>query len=205
MDPATIAMIMSAISAGKGALGGIFSGLFGDAGEPYEAAKDVLGDFYNKGEKYQNPFYQGGVSALPQFKEWLGGMKNPSDFINNLMGKYQESPWAKFQQQQSIRSGQNMGSASGLTGSTPLAQFMQQNARDISSQDMQNWLSKVLGINTEYGAGLGGQVGMGQNAANSLTNMTTDFGKSIAEQEYNRKAAEQNQRRNLWGGLFNLI
>lgn len=194
MDPRSLASMF----------GGIFGNMFGgNAGDPYRDAGREYENWYNKGKQFQNPFYEAGVGAIPQFQEWLGGMKNPSDFINNLMGNYQESPWAHYQQEQAVRGAQNMGSASGLSGSTPLAQFAAQNARDISSQDMNQWLQHVLGINTQYGAGLGGQMGMGQNAGNVLSQMSSDYGKQIAENEYNKRASEQNQRNSLWGGIFN--
>lgn len=187
------------------ALSGIFGGLFGDSGAPYEDAMKQYREWANRGQQMQNPFWQAGTGAIPQFQQWTQRMQNPSDFINNLMGKYQESPWAKYQQEQMMHYGQNAGSASGLTGSTPLAQFMQQNARDISSQDMQNWLGRVLGINTEYGAGLGNLVSGGQGAANSLTNMFSDMGNRMGEASYGKEAGRSQDRNNLWGGLFNLF
>lgn len=202
MDPATLAMIMQAMQSGKAGLGGMFGGLFGNSGDPYRAAGKEYQDYYNQGKSFQNPFFEAGKGAIPQFQEWLNGMKNPSDFINNLMGQYQESPYAKFQQQQAVRAGQNMGSASGLTGSTPLAQFAEQNARDISSQDMNQWLQNVLGINTQYGAGLSGEMGMGQGAGNVLSNMAMQTGGRLGESEYGRKAGEQSDRNSIWGGLF---
>ena len=201
MDPATLAMIMQAVKGSAQGLPDIFYGLFGNAGKPYEAAENVLNRNLPEAKGYQNPFYNMGVGAIPQFQDWLGRMKNPSDFINNLMGGYQESPFAKYQQNQAVRAATNAGSASGLTGSTPMAQFMQQNARDISSQDMNQWLQNVLGINTQYGAGLGAQVGGGQNAANQLTQLLSDFMTNKAGLRYGEEAAEQGQRGSLFSGL----
>lgn len=184
-------------------IGSILSGLFGNSGKPYKDYSKELQRYYEQAQGYQNPFWQAGSGAIPQFQQWLQSQQDPSGFINKLMGQYQESPFAKFQQQQGIRAGQNAGSASGLTGSTPLTQFMQENAQNISSQDMQNWLGNVLGINTQYGAGLGGMMGMGQNAANSLSALAGGFGGNLAESRMRRSAMEQRDRNNLWGGLFN--
>ncbi len=202
MDPMTLMMLMQGAQGGKGALGGILNGLFGNGGEPYDKASKELGDFWNRATGFQRPYQEAGQNAIPQFQEWLQGQKDPSGFINNLMGGYQESPYAKFQQQQSIRAAQNMGSASGLTGSTPLMQFSQQNARDISSQDMNQWLQNVLGINTQYGAGLAGLMSGGQNSANSLSNLAGQFGQDIAKMAYGKSEAERQQRGGIWGGLF---
>jgi hypothetical protein len=118
------------------------------------------------------------------------------------MGKYSESPWAKYQQEQALRASGNMGSASGMGGSTPMAQFNQENARNISSQDMNQWLQNVLGINTQYGAGLGHQIGIGQGAANQLTGLYGDMGRNMAEAAYGARAGRNQDRNSIWGGLF---
>jgi len=221
MDPATMAMIaqMFSNSGGQGGggqgggmgggmggfknpLGMIAGGLFGNSGAPYGAAEKELNDFYNRGRDVQNPFMEYGKNAMPKMNEWLDSQKDPSGFINKLMGQYSESPWAKYQQDQSARRFGNAGSASGLTGSTPLGQFEQQSMHDISSEDQQKWLQNVLGINTQYGAGLQNQVGVGQNAANSLTDLNKEFGKDIAEMQYGKKAGENQDRMSIIGGLF---
>lgn len=192
-------------SSGMGSdLMGFLGGLFGDSGAPYKDAMGQYEKWANKAQGVQNPFLNMGTSAIPKFNQWLSGMKDPSGFINKLMGGYQESPFAKYEQEQAMRAAQNMGSASGLTGSTPLTQFAQQNASNISSQDLQNWLSRVLGINTEYGSGLQGQISGGQNAANALTGMYGDMGRQMGAAAYGQEAGRQQDSNNMWGGLFNL-
>ncbi len=182
-----------------GGLSSLFGGLFGHSGAPYEAYKDELSKYFNEAKGYQNPFYQAGTGAIPQLQEWLAGQKDPSKFINNLMGQYQESPWAKYMQDQSMRAGLNAASAGGGgpgnmggagLGSTPFLQQAQQNASNISSGDMQNWLGRVLGINTQYGQGMENMVNRGQNAANSLSQLANDFGQRSAEAEMGRSARE---------------
>ena len=118
------------------------------------------------------------------------------------MGGYNESPWAKYQQEQSQRTAQNMGSAGGLTGSSPLMQFAQQNSQNISSQDMNQWLQNVLGINTQYGAGLNNQIGYGQHAADQLTGMYGDMGRQMGEAAYGKAGGQaQDRSNNMAGGL----
>jgi hypothetical protein len=181
-----------------------FGGLFGNSEAPYEDAMKQYQEWAAKGEGAQNPFLDFGKQGLPKFQQWLSGMQDPTKFINNLMGGYQESPYAKYQQEQGMRTAQNVGSASGLTGSTPLMQFAQQNAQNISSKDMNQWLQNVLGVNTQYGQGLENQIGVGQNAANALTNMYGDMGRQMGEAAYGREAGKNQDRANMWGGLFNL-
>lgn len=178
-------------------------GLFNNSDKPFHEAGNTLQKYLGEGREVQNPFMNMGKQAIPQFQDWLKGMKDPSGFINTLMNKYQESPWAKFQQDQSARRFGNAGSATGLTGSTPLASFEQQNMHDISSQDMNTWLSHVLGINTEYGGGLQNEITGGQNAANSITDLLKSMGTDMAGLAGSEEYAKNKDRNDTWGGLFN--
>jgi hypothetical protein len=185
-------------------LGGILGGLFGNSGAPYDAAMNQYQQYGNRAQGAQNPFLQAGQGAIGNYQNWLQGQQNPSQFLNNLMGQYQESPWAKYQQQQAMRTANNMGSATGLTGSTPLQLQAQQNASNISSQDMNNWLQNVLGINTQYGQGQQNLMGGGQGAANALTSLYSDMGKKMGEAAYGQEAGNQNDMWNLIGGGLQL-
>lgn len=188
------------MTAGAPAIGGFLGGMFGDSGAPYDAAMDQYREWANKAQGAQQPFWEAGKGAIPGYQNWLQGMKDPSGFVNNLMGQYQQSPWAKYQTQQANRAAQNFGSASGLTGSTPLMQQAQQNSANISSQDMNNWLGNVLGVNTQYGQGLNNMMGMGANAANALTNMYGQMGQQMGEAAYGKEAGQQNDFWNMLGG-----
>lgn len=190
-------------TAGAG-IGNILYGLFGDAGSPYEDASKYLEQYLPQAQQYQKPFYEAGTAAIPEYQKWLQGMRNPSGFINNLMGQYQESPYAQNLQRQARQGGINAASASGLTGSTPFAQQMAQTAGNISSQDMNQWLQNVLGINTQYGAGQAGMMGMGQNSANALTNLMNEYMKNQAQLQYGQGQADQGQMGSLFGGLGQL-
>lgn len=180
-------------------------GLFGNSGAPYQAASNQYQKYYNQAIDKQNPFYNAGVGAIGNFQDWLNGMKDPSGFVNSLMGKYQESPWAKYMQQQAMRAGQNAASASGLAGSTPFAQQMAQTAAGISSQDMQNWLNNVFGINTQYGEGEGTLMQGGQHAADFMGDLYGQLGNNMAEAAYGREAGNQYDRNNLLSGGMNMF
>src|SRR3954467_13324532 len=136
-----------------GGLGGLFGGLFGDSGSPYDAAMEQYQKYGNMAAGTQQPYLNAGNGAIPMYQEWLKGQKDPAKFMNDLQGQYKESPYTQFLQQQAMRAGQNAGSALGLTGSTPMMQQMQQNAGNIASGGMNDWLQNVLGINKQYGEG----------------------------------------------------
>jgi hypothetical protein len=132
-------------------------------------------------------------------------MQDPSGFINKLMGGYQESPYAQNLQRQSRQAGTNAASASGLIGSTPFAQQMQQNAGNIASQDQNQWLQNVLGINSQYGQGQAGLMQQGQGAANSLTDLLNQYMQNKAQMAYGQESANQGQTGSLFSGLAGLF
>lgn len=206
--------LQAIMNEGKGSSGGsnqfgnfaaalpeFLQGIFNHSDRPFQKAANTYRPYFEQSKEFQQPFFDAGKSAIPGFQDWLRPQKNPSEFINNLMSNYNESPWAKFQQQQSVRASNNMGSASGLTGSTPLTQFSQQNARDISSQDMTNWLQNVLGINTNYGSGLEHLMERGQTAGNNLSNMYDRAGSNFGNLAYNEEQGKINDRNSIFSSL----
>lgn len=185
-------------------LGGMLGGLFGDSGKPYSAAMDQYQKYMGMGQQTQQPYLNAGNGAIGDYQKWLQGQRDPSKFINQQMGNYQESPWAHNMQQQAMNSGQNAASASGMMGSTPMMQQMQQNAGNISSQDQNQWLQHVLGINTQYGQGQQNLMNTGQNAANHLTDMYSQMGQQMGNAAYGQEAGKSNDLWNTIGGIGSL-
>jgi len=181
-----------------GGLGGMLGGLFGNPGKPYDDAMRQYQEWAQKAQNTQQPFLDAGTGAIGDYQKWLQGQQDPSQFINDQMKNYQESPYAKYLQQQSMNAGQNAASASGLMGSTPMMLQMQQNAGNIASADQNQWLQNVLGINTQYGQGQNNLMNGGQNAANSLTNMYNQMGQNMGNAAYNKGASQNN---NLWNTI----
>lgn len=198
-------MGMSGGSFGNGGIEQFFSGLFGNSGAPYDQAQKQYQHFTQNAENNQNPFINMGHNAIPQYQDWLNGQKDPTKFINGIMGNYQESPYAKYQQQQGMRAAQNAGSASGMTGSTPLMQAAQQNAQNISSGDMNNWLQNVLHINTQYGQGLNNEIGHGQDSANNMNNFYGQMGQNMGGAAYGKQAGQNQDWSNMIGGIAKLF
>ena len=173
-------------------LAGLFGGMFGNSGGPYGDAMKQYQQWAQRGIGAQNPFYNAGIGGMQDYQKWLQGMQDPSKFINNLMGKYQASPYSQFLQQQSMRAGQNMGSADGTMGSSPMAQQLQQNAGNIASGDMNQWLQNVIGVNTQYGQGEANLMGVGQHAADQMSGMYGNMANAMGQGAYGQ-AAGQNQ------------
>lgn len=186
-------------------LGGFLGGMFGDSGKPYDKAMEQYQKYMQMGQGVQQPYLDAGKQGLGNYQEWLNGQKDPSGFINNLMGNYQESPYAHMLQQQAMNAGNNSASASGMMGSSALMQQQQQNAGQIASGDMNSWLQNVLGINTQYGEGQKDLKNGGQSAANSLTDMYNKMGNQMGEAAYGKEAGKKNDFWNTIGGGLSML
>lgn len=151
-------------------LSSVFSSIFDMFNDPYKAGGNSLNNSMNNALGNYKPYYEAGTNALDR-------MKDPSAFLNQLMSQYQQSPFAKYQLDQSQKSATNAASENGLIGSTPMAQQIQQNAQGITSQDMESWLSKVLGMNT-------GMADYGMQSANSMGDIWKSFGPGMAQAQY---------------------
>ena len=186
-------------------IGGIVQGITGGSSKPYDKAMQEYQKWINQAQGTQQPYLDAGKGAIGNYQNWLQGQQDPSKFINNLMGGYQESPYAKYQQQQAMNAGTNFGSANGLSGSTPLLQQMQQNAGGIASQDQNQWLQNVLGINTQYGQGQNNLMQGGQNAANQLTNLYGQAGQNMGQAAYGRQDAKNNDFWSMFNGIGSMF
>lgn len=210
MDPQTMMMLMNMMGGGGQGGGGfnpmsglmqMFSGMTANSGKPYDKAMDQYSKYFNQGIDTQKPYNEAGLNALTNQQDLLKKMSDPSGFINDLMGKYQESAGAKYQQQQGMRTANNIGSASGLSGSTPLMQQAQQNSQGIASGDMQNWLANALGVNKDVMSGYNDIRKGGQDAADTMSKLFGQSASDMANMQYGKTRNEQNDRSNFWGGL----
>jgi hypothetical protein len=183
-------------------IGDLFAGIFGNSGSPYSAAGNAYNKYAQMGANAIDPYNQMGQSAMTNYANWAKGMSNPAAFENSLMSQYQESPQAKFMQQQALRSAQNAGSAAGTVGSTPYALQNEQNAANISQQDMGNWLNNALGINTQYGAAQNNMMNTGEQGANSLLNLYGNEADAQANAAYGQQAGKNQDSGNFISGLL---
>jgi hypothetical protein len=175
----------------------LLQGFFGNSGDPSRNAGKEYFNYYNKAIGRQNPFYEAGTGALPKYQDWLDTQKDPSKFINDQMGKYSQSEWAKNLTHQATNAATNMASANGLSGSTPLAQQIAQNAGNIASADQNQWLQNVLGINTQYGAGEKGLIDTGQHSADQMSNLDQQQGKNAANASYGQTLGQNSDRNEI--------
>lgn len=141
----------------------LFGDLFG-GGESTAAQASRQG--YQNAQNYMQPYYQGGVENYGHYSDYLQGMNNTlgqhqdplsmgswmqgqiganqQDYYQNLIEGYNETPQAKYEQEQMMRAATQAGSASGMQGSGAQMKALQENAHDISSRDMQQYYQNQL-------------------------------------------------------------
>ncbi len=204
----------SMMSSGMGGgLASLLSGLFGNSGAPYGDAMKQFLKYYQEAKGAQNPFFNAGTGAIGPYQDWLKKMSDPSGFINNMMGQYKESPWARYLQDQSMRAGTNaasmggnaMGQGGAGIGSTPFAQQMQQNSSNIASGDMNTWLQNALGINSQYGAGEKGLMDMGQHSGDILSQLAMMMGGQMGQGAFGQKFGQDQDFWNMIGGGASML
>lgn len=156
---------------------------------------------------YMQPWWQAGQKALPEYQEALGRMKDPNAFINQMMGGYQQSPFAKFQEHQGIQAANQGAAASGMLGSGAQQKALAQFSQDLSSKDMQQYLQNQMGVWGNYMGGLGGLSGQGMQAGKQMGDWTMGAGRDVAgmeEQIGQARAQGDVANSNAWGNLFGL-
>lgn len=186
----------------RGGLSSVLGNLFSDPRRPFAQAQRAYDPYMDRASGIYQPFYETGREALNPFKRRLNEMQNPSSFINNLMGNYKESDWARIMKDKSQRAATNAASASGLIGSTPYLEASEQIAGDISAQDMDRWLQKVLGINKDYLSGYDQLIGRGFGAAQGLSDLNQRRAQDEANLAYNKERAGGLRTGGLIGGLL---
>lgn len=186
-------------------LSSFLGGVFTDPRRSFSEAQRSYGPWMDRASGVFNPFIQEGQKGMGRYGDFLEGMRDPSEFINKLMGGYQESPYSKYLKDYINRAGINAASESGLIGSTPYMQAAQENASGIVSRDMQDWLSRVLGISTQYGQGLGDLMRQGATAAGQQANIFGQRGADEALLSYGKESADHSRTGNIIGGLLKMF
>lgn len=148
---------------------GLFDRMFGGGKrhDPYKAAAPWL----EKQRQTLQPYVQQGQRVGGLYEGTAGQMaQNPQDYLNQLMQSYQESPAFERQRNDALGAMQNSAAAGGMVGSPADQQSQGQLASSLASEDMQKWLSQVLGI---QGTGMNAQqdiYGKGYGAAGGIAN-----------------------------------
>ena len=160
---------------------GLASGVMGLFNDPYTDAQKQIDKYYGKSIDRQNPFFDAGKNALANYQTSLGQMQDPQKYLASLINNYQMSPYSQFLQNQAMRGLTNSASANGLIGSSPYMQQASQMSSNIASQGLQDYLSQIFGVNSQYLNGLGSLINSGQHAADKMSDIYQGWGGRAAD------------------------
>ncbi len=205
MDPALLSLLISSGQNSAKGLGSILTGLFQDQAAPYEKAANTYRGYLDQGAATLNPFVRQGNQAGQQYSNQLNQMQNPSQFLNNLIGQYQESPYNQFLKNQGQRMLTNQASAGGLRGSTPYQQAGLDYSNKISQSGLNDWLTNVLGLNTKYLGGQADLYGKGLGAASALSGLYGQAGSDLGRLAYGQEYGRQGNIGNITGGILSML
>ena len=128
---------------------------------------------YNRGVELQEPFRQVGVNALPD-------LVAASKYDPFTLEKFRASPGYAFRLKEGLRAIENSALARGMGQSGSTLRGLTQYGQELGSEEFMNEFNRYLAEgNTEVNR-LQSLTGMGQTAANTLTNQAGQYGQSLA-------------------------
>lgn len=158
-----------------GFLDTLFGGKAGGTGEAEETMQQQMEQqqkMLQQSLGYLSPYEQIGSQAMGDYTSALGQYADPTQLYSKIMGTYQQSPAAQFQEQQGMGQLQNTMESQGLAGSGQEAKDVLGYSQGLSSQDMQQYLQNTLGMGQTYLSGMGGVAQLGPQMAMQEAGLT---------------------------------
>lgn len=181
---------------------GFLDKLFGGNKNPADSAMPYLNQIPGVAHQYYDPFVQQGMNAYNVMNPQLEGMaSDPSAFLDKILQGYQPSRSYQMKFDEGSRAAGNSAAAGGMRGSINDITAQSRLADSLMGEDMQQWLSNVLGIQGRGLQGLGNLYNTGYDASGRLSSdLTNNLGNQ--GQLAFQGQREKNQRFNdLLGGL----
>lgn len=184
-------------------------GKYGDSGTPYADAGKAFNNRIDQNlpgaQSYLTPYAQGGAGAFGNYGNALSRMQDPNAFVDNIMSKYQESPWAAFERKYGNQGMSYANSASGMQGSGAAMKAAADYNQGLTSRDMQTYLNNILGVNKDLLSGYSDMSHVGMGAAGQQSQQAYDAMTRQADMDaqsaYGKRAGENNDRSMQAGGL----
>ena len=148
--------------------------------DPSKAAQPYLQQITPMAEQRLNPYIQQGQQAAQSAQGQFRNLsENPASWINELLGHYTPSAGFDFKKDQALKAMRNSAAAGGYSG-TEADQIRQgELASALSSQDMYDWLDRVM---RSHETGLSGQTHFADTGYNANANLTDIAGNSLQQQ-----------------------
>lgn len=207
-------MTGAGLGAGGAQIGSGLLGLFGGNKNPPTNPADTANSYLNQIpdilKQYYQPWMNAGTNAQGKSSGVYDEMtSNPNDYYNKIASGYKESPGYQFKLNQGLQASNNAARAGGMAGSLQHQQQSNQIGNDIASQDFNDYLSQVLGINK---TGLQGEENAMTRGYDASKGLGEGLGSNIAQQagygyqgQAGRNAWEAQQGENQKGSLENIF
>lgn len=189
---------------GLGGLAGGIAGLFGGGkkNNPYSGGGKYFDQIQDIIKQYSDPYVNAGRGAMGGTQGVYDQMRDdPGGYYNKLGAGYKESPGYQFKLKNALQAGSNAQAAGGMAGSP---QHEQQNmgiANDIASQDFNEYMNQIMGINKGGLEGEENTINRGFNAGqNATNNLGTNLGQKNAWNAGQKNWNNEN-RNSSWGQI----
>jgi len=192
---------------------GLFDELFGGGGQ--EAGGDIAAgaqqgidtqkQFLERALGLLSPFQSAGVSAIPQIQSLISQQQDPTQFIGNILSKFQESPGEKFVKSQALGAAQQAAEASGQQGSGAESEQLEKLAGNIASQGQQQFLNNVFGVQQNRQNLLQSLLSSGLSAAGQGASTISTTGTSIADLLGQKAQGQAEAAESKASGMSNLF
>ena len=147
---------------------------------PAKKAQPYLEKIAPMAKEQYNPYIErgqeAGNQAYGQYQQMAG---NPSNFLNDLLAGYTPSKGFDFKKNQALGAMRNSAAAGGFAGSEADQTRQGELANSLASQDMYEWLDRVLG---QHGQGLQGLSGLQQQGFQGSGALTDILGQTYGNQ-----------------------
>lgn len=181
---------------------GLMQGMVGSSGAPYGVAigpyrsgmQGAIGGF--------NPYTQAGSGAISQYQDRINQMQDPVAYNNSIMNQYQQSPFAKFQIEQGIKSANNAASASGMQGSGAEQKALADYSQGVSSRDQQQFFQNAQGTNQNYQQMLQQLMANGLTAQQAQAQLQQMLAEAEGKAAYGQAQGKSNDNNAAWGGAL---
>lgn len=139
---------------------------------PAKKAEPYLNQIAPMAKEQYNPYIQRGQEAGNQaYGQYQKMTEQPGNFLNDLLAGYTPSKGFDFKKDQSLQAMRNSAAAGGFAGGEYDQGRQAELANSLASQDMYEWLDRVLGQHSQSLQGLGNLQQQGFQGAGALTDV----------------------------------
>lgn len=189
---------------GLASMAGGLAGLFGGGQKnPADAAMPYLQGIPGQTLPYYQPWMQGGQNAMNQSQGVYGQMTNdPNSYYDKIASGYKESPGYQWKLKQGMNASNNAAAAGGMAGSLQHQQQSTEMANGIASQDFNDYLSQVLGINKTGLQGNENAMNRGFDASKGYADLLGSNAAQQAGLAFQGQSGENSKSQSGWESLF---